>query len=202
VNVAGHEHRDDTGARIGMWLFLFTEILLFGGLFLLYSVYRSRYPESFHEAAAGLNLAIGTINTMVLLTSSLTMVLAITAVREGNQNLGAWFLVLTVVCAVVFLGNKYVEWGTEFSHGLVPGSQTLLARGRGETIFFGLYFTMTGLHGLHVVVGAGILVVVLRWLRHNRISARRYIWIENAGLYWHLVDVIWIFLFPLLYLIT
>lgn len=193
-------HRDYAGAKIGMWLFLFTEILLFGGLFILYSAYRAKYPHEFHEAGNELNFVVGVINTVVLLTSSLSMALSISAVQKGNRRLSMIFLAITVLLGAVFLVNKYFEWMVKIHHGLYPNGPELLKRKPGEMLFFGLYFTMTGLHGLHVIAGMIVLSILLALLVKGRIGQDDYIKLENGGLYWHLVDVIWIFLLPLFYL--
>ncbi len=193
-------HRDYGGAKIAMWLFLFTEIVLFGGLFILYSAYRARYPHEFHDAGGELNYVIGVINTLVLLTSSVSMALSITAVQKGDRRLAMVLLGATVVLGAVFLVNKYFEWMMKFHHGIYPNSPELLARAPGEVLFFGLYFTMTGLHGVHVIAGMVLLSIMLVLLARRRIDQDDYIKLENAGLYWHLVDVIWIFLLPLFYL--
>jgi cytochrome c oxidase subunit III len=159
-SVAGHVHRDDIASRMGMWLFLFTELLLFGGMFFLYSVYRYMNAEAFHVAAKELNTLIGCFNTAILLTSSLTMALSIVAIQKDNRNLSVFFQVVTIVLALGFMVNKYFEWSTKFHHGLYPGSDTLLSLDSGEILFFGLYYVMTGLHGLHVVIGA----VLIGWM--------------------------------------
>jgi len=256
INIAVEKHRDYTGSKIGMWLFLFTEILLFGGMFLLYSVYRSIHPVEFHDAAQELNTLIGTLNTLALLTSSLTMALSISTIQKGNKKLSMIFLLLTILLGAVFLINKYFEWGAKFQHGIYPDSRELLKRKEGEILFFGLYFVMTGLHGLHVLVGVILLSVMLvlitkkpysefsfrnpnlkvfkgsrlialdkngkklwesevidnsvkeinvifrHYLTKEKINREGFVALENSGLYWHLVDIIWIFLFPLFYLIT
>ncbi|MEI6173019.1 MAG: cytochrome c oxidase subunit 3 family protein [Bacteroidota bacterium] len=196
------EHRDDIGAKLGMWVFIFTEILLFGGLFLVYAVMRSRYSADFHHAAHHLNAFIGAINTVVLLVSSATVAMSITAVQKGNTKLAVNLLLLTLLCAAVFMVNKYFEWGHKIHIGLYPGSDLMITLNHGEVMFFSLYFFMTGLHMLHLVIGAIILTIVLVKVRTGTINANRYVLMENGGLYWHLVDLIWIFLFPLLYLIT
>ena len=207
----GHIHRDAIGARIGMWLFLFTEILLFGGFFLLYAVYRSRFPGDFHFSAGELDTFTGAINTAVLLTSSLTMVLAVAGLEKKNRKLASIFLSVTIFLGVVFLINKYFEWSAKFAHGLYPNSEVLEYHTAGENIFYGLYYLMTGLHGLHIVIGIVILSIMLflvsRKTGKTGTAAEEeleglHIKIENSGLYWHLVDIIWIFLFPLFYLIT
>lgn len=201
--VAGHEHvhRDDLGAKMGMWLFLFTELLLFGGMFIAYMVYRNQYSESFHVAARSLDVTIGTINTIILLTSSLTMALSIVALQRGKKALAQMFLGGTVLFALGFMVNKYIEWSAKFSHGIYPGSEHLQDLGKGETIFYGLYFVMTGLHGLHVVIGVTIILFMMVFVNSGSVNKGSYVKLENSGLYWHLVDLIWIFLFPLFYLI-
>ena len=201
LNVENHVHRDDVGARMGMWLFLFTELLLFGGMFLAYTVYRIKYPELFKLAGMEMNTFIGTINTIILLTSSLTMVLAIAAMQKKNKFLSIVFLSSTLVFGLMFLINKYFEWSHEIHNGIYPGSDTLLEKKNGEILFFGLYYTMTGLHGLHVIIGMVIICFMLVFIIKDKITFDNYVKLENAGLYWHLVDVIWIFLFPLFYLI-
>ena len=195
-------HRDDIGARLGMWLFIFTEILLFGGLFLVYAVMRHRYSDEFHQAAHQLNAFIGTLNTVVLLLSSATVAMSITAVQRGEKRKGVLLLFITLLCAGVFLFNKYLEWGHKISIGLYPGSDMMIGLKHGYILFFSLYFFMTGLHMLHLVVGSIILTIVMLKIQTGSINPGKYTLLENGGLYWHLVDLIWIFLFPLLYLIT
>ena len=201
--------RDATGARIGMWLFLFTEVLLFGGLFLLYAVYRSKFPQDFHFCAAELDTFMGALNTAILLTSSLTMVLAVTSLEKKNKKLTSLFLVITMIFGVIFLVNKYFEWSAKFQHHIYPNSEVLQTHPAGENIFYSMYYLMTGLHGLHIVIGLIILTVMLIMVSKKTQNPdnedeldRLHIKVENSGLYWHLVDIIWIFLFPLFYLIT
>ena len=201
-HTVAHVHRDDIGAKMGMWLFLFTELLLFGGMFFLYSVYSYKYPEAFHLAAKELNTIIGTFNTAILLTSSLTMALSIAAVQRKQNALSVFFQMLTIVLALAFMVNKYFEWSAKFHHGIYPGSETLLGKPAGEIVFFGLYYVMTGLHGLHVIIGIVLIGVMMRLTSKGIINNDSYVKLESAGLYWHLVDIIWIFLFPLFYLIT
>jgi len=196
-----HVHRDDVGAKMGMWLFLLTEVLLFGGLFLLYMAYRLQYSHEFHIAARELNVGIGTLNTIILLTSSLTMALSIAAMQRGKKVLSLFLLASTKVLALGFLINKYFEWSAKFHHGLYPGSDILIDKPRGEYLFYGMYYAMTGLHALHVIVGMTILVFMFVFIIRNSITQTNYVKLENSGLYWHLVDLIWIFLFPLFYLI-
>ena len=197
-----HIHRDDEGARLGMWLFLFTELILFGGMFLLYSVYRYAHPQDFHIAAKELNTFIGAFNTGILLTSSLTMAMSITAIQRNKKSLSLFFQFLTILLALFFLVNKYFEWSAEIHHGLYPGSETLLNEKSGQILFFGLYYVMTGLHGLHVIVGIVMISFMMRFTSKGIVNSDTYTKLENTGLYWHLVDIIWIFLFPLFYLIT
>lgn len=197
----GHIHKDPFGAKIGMWIFLLTELLLFGGMFVIYGMYRYMNSDAFHVAAEELNTTIGTINTLVLLTSSLTVAMSITAVRLGHKKFAVFLLSSTIFFAVVFLINKYFEWSEKFHHGIFPGSEELLKRSNGEILFFGLYYVMTGIHGLHIIIGIVILSVMLILVIRNKITSDDYIKLENSGLYWHLVDIIWIFLFPLFYLL-
>ena len=196
------EGRDDTGSRLGMWLFLLSEILLFGGLFILYSTYRYKYSMEFHLAAGELNRLFGTLNTLILLTSSLTMATSISAIQKGQRRLSAWLVIATIVLGLFFLTNKGIEWGAKIEHGIYPSSSVLLERSKGDMLFFGLYYVMTGLHGLHVLVGVCVLSVMLILIGRDKINPMRFVALENSGLYWHLVDLIWIFLFPLFYLIT
>lgn len=195
-----HTHRDDFGSRLGMWLFLVTEMVLFGGLFIAYSYLRAKYPAEFHHAGAELNAVLGVTNTVVLLTSSLTVVLAIVAIQRNDRTKALAFLGTTLGLGLVFLVIKSFEWAAKFHHGLYPNSAHLATLPPGQQVFFGLYFSMTGLHGLHVIAGLGVLAWVTRMLLKGEVRSDRYIHLENAGLYWHLVDVIWIFLLPLFYL--
>ncbi|MHB8906056.1 MAG: cytochrome c oxidase subunit 3 family protein [Melioribacteraceae bacterium] len=194
-------HRDDVGAKMGMWLFLFTEVLLFGGMFLVYAVYRYQYPSQFHIAAMELNTAMGTFNTIILLTSSLTVALSIAALHNGKKILSLILLSATLLFALIFMVVKYFEWTTKISHGIYPGSPELLAKPNGQILFFGLYYVMTGLHGLHVLIGMVVIAFMIVFIAKDKVTADNYVKLENSGLYWHLVDLIWIFLFPLFYLI-
>lgn len=195
------EHKDYVGAKFGMWLFLFTELLLFGGLFILYAVYLARYPEAFVSAGSELDVRFGGGNTLVLLTSSLFVALSITALRLGKVRQSLWLLGATVASALLFLINKFFEWSAKIEHGLYPGSPELQTREVGESVFFNLYYLTTGLHGLHVLIGVVVLTWVMLFIRQGRVHRDDWVILENAGLYWHLVDLIWIFLFPLYYLV-
>lgn len=194
-------HRDYTGAKIGMWLFLFTEFFLFFGPVLLYTIYRFRYHAAFTTSSHELDLAIGSMNTAILLTSSLTMAVAVSALQRDRARLCLWMLGLTFVLGAVFLVNKYFEWTEKFSHGIYPGSEAISSGLPGTGVFYGLYFFLTGLHGLHVLAGITIIAVVAFMVHRKRVSAGDFVKLENAGLYWHLVDVIWIYLFPIFYLV-
>lgn len=200
--VAVEKPVDYVGAKMGMWVFLFTEMLLFGGMFLLYSVYRTKYTADFHRAAADLDIVFGTANTVILLTSSLTMALSIAAISKAEKKVSLICQIMTVALGVFFLVNKYVEWSAHISHGIYPDSPVLLAMARGEIIFFSLYYVMTGIHGLHVLVGVGAIAVMIAFTERGAVVPADFVKLENTGLYWHFVDIIWIYLFPLFYLIT
>ncbi len=196
-------HRIDyTGAKMGMWIFLFTEVLFFGGLFLLYSVFRAKYTGEFHSAAAELDLLLGTANTAVLLTSSMSMALSIALLRKGKTGLSMLCQAVTIALGIVFLIDKYVEWGTHIRNGIYPDSPALLEMSRGRIIFFSLYYVMTGLHGLHVLIGVFVISGTLFFTSRQWITKTDFVKLENTGLYWHFVDIVWIYLFPLFYLIT
>jgi cytochrome c oxidase subunit 3 len=195
-------HRDDLASKTGMWLFLFTEMLLFGGLFIVYSVYRYRNATAFHLAAEELSVFIGTLNTIILLISSATIAMSITAIQKHNKKLTLLFLGITILLGLAFLLNKYFEWGEHIREHIYPGSPILALRGQGDVLFYGLYFFMTGLHALHIIIGLVFIGIIGRLIIMDKISYDNFVLLENSGLYWHLVDLIWIFLFPLFYLIT
>jgi cytochrome c oxidase subunit III len=202
-------HFNDMGqqldaSKIGMWLFLVTEVLMFGGLFVGYGIMHAKHPAAFLAAHHHLNRMMGAVNTVVLLTSSFTMVMAVWAAQTSRKKLLILFLVLTLLCAGAFLGVKFFEYQHKFEEGLLPGN---FYTHQGDTVpgqfmFFSFYFMMTGLHGFHVVGG----MCVITWLLFRAIrgdfSASYYGPVDMVGLYWHLVDLIWIYLFPLMYLIS
>jgi cytochrome c oxidase subunit 3 len=221
-------HFDDaqqqyTAAELGMWVFLATEVLFFGGVFAGYAVYRGYYGEAFAAASSELNMPLGTINTGVLLASSLTMALAVHAAQTGAQRALARFLVATLLMGGVFLGIKAYEYKHKFDEKLFPGvdfsfppaheasptsSAPELERGTQARVnpdhakmFFSFYFAMTGLHALHMIIGAGLLIWLIVLARRGRFSAASFTKVEMVGLYWHFVDIVWVYLFPLLYLI-
>jgi cytochrome c oxidase subunit III len=195
--------QQNEASTLGMWVFLVTEVLFFGGLFATYLVYRSWYGEAFAAASHELDVVLGTVNTAVLITSSLTMALAVHAAQIGERHRLLLWLVLTTVLGAVFLGIKSVEYSHKFVEHHVPGS-TFQFEGehfRHAQIFFSLYFVMTGLHALHMIIGIGIMLVMIWWSWRGTITPEYHSPIEISGLYWHFVDIVWIFLFPLLYLI-
>ena len=192
---------DAKASKMGMWLFLFTELLLFGGLFLVYMVYRYLNQDAFLLASFELNVWMGTINTLVLLTSSMTIAMAITALQKGNVKLAITLSWLTIIAALGFLVIKYFEWSAKFHHGMFPGMDHYNSLPLGERLYFYLYFFMTGLHALHVIVGGIFIGFVIKYMKTGRVNKDRISLLENSGLYWHLVDLIWIYLFPLFYLI-
>jgi cytochrome c oxidase subunit 3 len=190
-----------------MWMFLATEILFFGGLFAAYTVYRWKYPEAFFVGSEHLDILLGGINTAVLLTSSLTMALAVHAAHLGRRLAAAW-LGLTVLLGVVFLVIKGFEWVHDYKVGLVPVLswkpelwQEAHVPARHGELFFMLYFIMTGMHAVHMLIGFGVIGCIMVQAARGRYSPDYYGPVEVTGLYWHFVDVIWIFLFPLFYLI-
>jgi cytochrome c oxidase subunit III len=191
----------ETG-KLGMWLFLFTELFLFGGLFLVYAVFRAKYSADFHQGALELNTFIGTLNTVFLLISSMTAAMSLTAIQRDKKNMAIFFIAVTIILAALFGMNKYFEWSHKFEFRLYPGSPVLKNMPHGELLFFGLYFMMTGLHAVHVLIGMILLSINIFKIKSGQVSSTHYLHLENSALYWHLVDLIWIFLFPLLYLIT
>jgi cytochrome c oxidase subunit 3 len=190
-------------STLGMWVFLVTEILFFGGLFVTYLVYRNWYPGAFAAASHEMVVWAGTLNTVVLITSSLTMALAVRAAQVGDRRSLVWLMAVTMVLGTVFLGVKAFEYRTEFVEHHLPGAGFEFAEpyARQAQIFFSLYFLMTGLHALHMVIGLGIMAVMLWWSTRRPLTRVHATRIEISGLYWHFVDIVWIFLFPLLYLI-
>ena len=192
-------------ARLGMWLFLSTEILLFGGLFVGYALYRAIYPEGFHQASHHLSAELGLVDTFILITSSFTMAMSIYFVHKQKKNTAVGMLILTILLGLSFLGVHGYEYWHDVQVGAVPGKYfhvPELANAKGASMFFTLYFMMTGLHSLHVLIGACILAVITYYTWRGDYSSRYINPLENGGLYWHLIDLIWIFLYPLLYLIA
>ena len=163
-----------------MWLFLFTEMLLFGGLFVVYSVYRFRNPVAFHLAAQELSVTIGTINTIILLTSSAMIAMSITALQTKNKKLSLLLLGTTIFLGLAFLVNKYFEWGGHIKEHIYPGSSILALRGQGDVLFFGLYFFMTGLHALHIIIGLVFIAVITVKIFRNKITFDNYVYLRTV----------------------
>lgn len=204
-------------AKLGMWLFLAQEVLFFSGLFVAYGVFRVQYPEAFEAGSAQLDRIIGGFNTCVLLISSFTAAMAVRMAQLEEKRWVSINLVITIVCAMAFLVIKYFEYEAKFDHGLLPGEhfhphmehihswipgvEHVDAMPQKTHIFFGIYFVLTGLHGIHVAIGIGVLLWIL--IRNQRGEFNKHYWtpVDIAALYWHLVDLVWIYLFPLLYLI-
>ena len=199
---------------LGMWVFLVTEIMFFGGLFMAYIVYRWKFPLAWEESSNQLNVYLGGINTAVLICSSLTMVLAVRAAQVGSRIGQIVNLILTIIFGSAFLVIKYFEYASKFEHHLVPGAHfsyvqhhvvngvaTEMTLPYGSQLFFSLYFIMTGIHAAHMVVGIGIMLIILAMSWRGKFGPKYYGPVEVSGLYWHFVDIVWIFLFPLLYLL-
>jgi cytochrome c oxidase subunit 3 len=187
-----------------MWLFLVQEVMFFGGLFLVYAVYRNMYPDAWVAASHHLDVRLGAFNTVVLIGSSLTMALAVRAGHQGRRDHIQLFVLLTLALGCVFLGVKAYEYHHKWLEHLVPGAGFVFEgpHAREAHIFYQMYFTMTGMHALHMVIGAGIMITLLIWNRQGRFTKAYSAPLEMSGLYWHFVDIVWIFLFPLLYLIS
>jgi cytochrome c oxidase subunit 3 len=207
-----HQFDDMTQQReagsLGMWLFLITEIMFFGGMFTGYAVYRAKYYDAFVEGSHHLDVQLGAINTAVLVFSSLTMAMAVHAAQLGKKRAIIVWLVLTILLGGAFLGIKTIEYSDKYHHGLIPGAlyhpeakPGAPAPPREMQIFYSFYFAMTGMHALHMVIGIVIMLVLIAMAARNRFNAEYYAPVEISGLYWHFVDIVWIFLFPLLYLI-
>jgi cytochrome c oxidase subunit 3 len=202
-------------AKFGFWLFLATEILLFGGLFAAYFYFHQLYPETFHVGGKQLNWKLGALNTSVLLASSWTMAMGVRSAQTSQKQKLLVYCGLTVLGAAAFMVIKVIEWHTKYTHGLGPpvfaglevaqwftDHDGVMANVPHGHLFFALYYTMTGVHGLHVLVGAGLIIWIMVGARRGRFHAHYYLPVDLVGLYWHLVDLIWIYLFPLFYLVS
>lgn len=201
-NSAEHEHE---ACKQGTWLFLATEILMFGGLFVAYAIFRNLHPEVWHAASKLLDVNLGLLNTVFLITSSFTMALAVHHTQKGNNEKALTNLVITFLLAGAFMVVKYFEYSHKIHEGLLPGAghfaYPTAESSKNLALFFSVYFMMTGLHGIHILVGMGLMVWLMIRNRRGDFSSHYYTPVENIGLYWHIVDIIWIYLFPLLYLI-
>jgi cytochrome c oxidase subunit 3 len=192
---------DYNGEKLGFWVFLLTEAMMFGVLFLLFAIFFYRHAETFAATSGGLNVWLGGTNTVILLMSTYTMGLGTLMMRRGNVKASGRLLGLTALMAVVFLVIKALEWSTEIGHGIYPGSGALDALDKGEILFFGLYFVMTGLHGLHVIAGIALMSWVMLLIRSGGVRPDHIILMKNVTLYWDFVHLVWIVLFPLFYMI-
>lgn len=204
-NDADHEF---DASKQGMWVFMVTEVLMLGGLFVAYAIFRGLYPEMFKAAHAYLSVKMGATNTIVLLTSSLTMAMAVSATQRGERNKALGLLAATIALAGVFLVVKYFEYSHKIHSGLLPGglfgieqNAELIKNFPKAPLFFSLYFMMTGIHGLHVVIGMGLITWIMKRTAAKEFGPHFYTPVELVGFYWHFVDLVWIYLFPLLYLV-
>ena len=196
------EHLSLENQNLGMWLFLISEIMFFGAVFAAYIVYRHAYPQVFEEAGQHLDVRLGSLNTAVLLTSSLCMALAVHAAARGARGQIVFFMIATILLGLVFLGIKFIEYSKEFSEHLFPGGDFQYAGANPEQakIFFSLYFTLTGLHAVHMIIGIFLIAVLAYLTWRGRFTSAHFAPIDMTGLYWHFVDIVWIFIFPVLYL--
>ncbi|MBD64423.1 MAG: cytochrome C oxidase subunit III [Halobacteriovoraceae bacterium] len=216
------EHEYEAGKQ-GVWLFMATEIMMFGGLFVGYFIYRFMFPEHYMMGGDSLNWQLGALNTVVLLVSSFTMAQAVTETMKGNNKKAFNLVVITTICAAIFMVVKYFEYTAKISHGMFPaegfwnmkeafayavdhlrsdaGFDPSTLDPKNLRLFYVLYFAMTGLHGIHIVIGIGLMFWLMKRLKNDEFNTKYYTAVEGVGLYWHIVDVIWIFLFPLMYLI-
>ncbi len=190
-------------SKEGIWLFMVTEILMFGGLFVGYFIFHALYPEMFAEGASHLNWMMGSFNTVVLILSSWTMAMSIYHIQSGEASKANLKLILTLVCGAIFMVVKFFEYKAKFEHGLLPGNffHAHEAEHANLALYFGFYFCMTGLHGTHVLIGMGLITwILIRNLRGD-FNPHYFTAVEGVGIFWHIVDLVWIFLFPLLYLV-
>lgn len=199
---ADHEY---AAGKEGIWLFMVTEILMFGGLFVAYAIFHNIYPEMFAEGAKYLDWRMGFVNTLVLIFSSFTMAMGILYCQTNQIKKAVWALAITVLCGAVFMVIKYFEYTHKFHLGLYPGKFLKMVEGAPEHanlgLYFGFYYCMSGLHGIHVLVGMGLIIWVLIRAMRGDFNSKYYIPVEGVGIFWHIVDLVWIFLFPLLYLV-
>ena len=211
-----HEYE---ACKQGVWLFMVTEFMMFGGLFVGYFIYRAKYPDMYIAGGDSLNWKLGALNTLVLLISSFTMAQAVTDTMKGLNKKALRNVIITVLCAITFLVVKYFEYTAKFHHGLFPATgfwnpdMSYIASHIRDTglmenfssdnlrLFYVIYFAMTGLHGLHITIGIGLMIWIMRRLKRDEFGPKYYTAVEGVGIYWHIVDIIWIFLFPLMYLI-
>jgi cytochrome c oxidase subunit 3 len=191
-------------AKQGMWLFLVTEVLMFGGLFVAFGIFRGLHPAAFHEARQYLAVPMGATNTVVLILSSVTMLLAVTSTQKGKREHAMMYLIVTFLLACCFLVIKYFEYSHKFHEGLLPGAHftNTEIKDKHASIYFSIYFLMTGLHGIHVLIGMGLMTWLMKRTANKEFSPQYYTPVELVGFYWHFVDIVWIYVFPLLYLVA
>jgi cytochrome c oxidase subunit 3 len=208
----GKEHvvqgwQDDFyGGKLGFWLFMFTEVMMFGAMFLVLAYYNSLHPADFINASASLNRWLGGTNTVILLVSALTMGLGLLKIRAGDVKGAKLMIWATILLALIFLGIKAIEWTLEYNHGVFLGLEALQGGNEhskpfGEILFFGMYFTMTGLHGFHIIIGIGLMLWLLKRINAEKVSPEHHILHWNIALYWDIVHLIWVFVFPYYYMI-
>ncbi len=197
---AEHEYES---AKQGIWLFMATEILMFGAIFAAYAIFHSLYPSMFAEGASHLDWRMGFINTCVLLVSSWTMAMAIQSLQSGKGKNAAPYLIVTLLCGAGFMVIKYLEYTHKFHLGLYPGKWFTYegAQHSNLALYFSFYFVMSGLHGIHVLLGMGLITWVLIRTMRGEFDEHYYTPVEGVGIFWHIIDLIWIYLFPILYLI-
>lgn len=205
-----HSHHFDSmeqeheSGKQGVWLFMATEIMMFGGLFVGYFLYRMKFPEAWVEGGSLLSWKLGAFNTLVLLFSSFTMAQAVTETMKGENKKALRLVIITTLCAFAFMVVKYFEYSGKIHHGLFPGLDIWdpsAVQNEGTRLFLLFYFLMTGLHGIHILIGIGLMFWLMKRLKNDEFSPKYYTAVEGVGLYWHIVDIIWIYLFPLMYLI-
>jgi len=194
-------HDDKIGSKVGFWIFLLTEMMMFGILFLLFAIYFYRHTEAFALSSGNLNVWLGGANTVLLLVSTYTMGLSTMKMQEGKVRAASLLVATTALFAVIFLSIKAIEWSVDIQHGLYPGSSVLDTMDKGDILFFGLYFVLTGLHGLHIIIGILLMSWTLWWIRSEKIRPDHTALMKNITLYWDFVHIIWIILFPLFYMI-
>lgn len=200
-------NQEHEAGKQGTWMFMATEVMMFGALFCAYFMYRGEYHDAWVQGGSLLNWKLGAGNTLVLLLSSFTMALAVRETQLGNNKKALKYVIVTTVCAVIFLVVKYFEYSGKIHHGLFPSTNMWHPEHYVENpnehlrLFLVVYFIMTGLHGIHIIVGIGLMLWLMKRLKNEEFSKDYYTAVEGVGLYWHIVDIIWIYLFPLMYLI-
>ncbi len=194
-------NNDYEASKLGFWLFLFTELMLFGAMFLIFAFFFYKHSADFVLSSSSLNIYLGGLNTFILLVSTYFMGIALVYLKDGNISKTKKNIYITIALAFVFLLVKYIEWSIEIHHGIYPDSSILNEKANGEILFFGLYFTMTGFHGIHIIAGIALMIWLLILINKNKITKTNYVLVENVSLYWDLVHLVWVFLFPLFYII-